>query len=35
MQKAYGGGFGSIGNLACAVRAVLIGGKPPETATVS
>jgi hypothetical protein len=28
-------GFDATGNLACAVKAILIGGKPPEMATVS
>jgi hypothetical protein len=27
--------FGGTGNLACALKAILIGGNPPETATVS
>jgi hypothetical protein len=35
MRKFAGSGFGGIGNLACAVAAILIGGNPPETATCS
>jgi hypothetical protein len=35
MKKVGRNGFGGTGNFACSVKAILIGGKPPETATVS